>query len=870
MSRNKASSTGQSNLKYGANPVPEQQQRTYTKNFSFCSHAKGANVARVDVKDNKIIRIRPLHYDEKYQPEGFRPWKFEAHGKAYNPLMKEPLSPYALSYKKRVYSPNRIKYPLLRVDWNPDGERNTHNRGVSKFKRISWDQATDIIAGEMRRIGEKYGSSAIYLMMGNHGETKCIHGTHGIPIRLLKEGYTEQRANPDSWEGWYWGAQHTWGMDCPWTKTMSVGMMAPQTNVIKDISENGEMVLFIGCDLETTPWAFQGQSFSRISYWWTELGIKQVYVCPDLNYGASIHADKWIPILPNTDASLLLAIAYTWMIEGTYDKGYISTHTFGFDKFEDYVLGKEDGIPKTPEWASALCGISPWTIYALAKEWASKTTSVIHYMGGSYIRGPYATEPARLEVMLLAMQGVGKPGVHQVSLDSGMPRGERVPNLHSVLRGDAHGKPKQLIWKPLLHEAILNPPVSWYASFMWAPVEDQFNKYHYPVEGASEIHMIWSDEGCFINCWNCGNKMIEAFRSPKIEFILEQHPWLENDCLYADLLLPVNTKLEEEDISVGYSAQFDLIFPEGKCIDPIGESKSDYEIVGEIAKKLGKYEEFTEGKSIEEWIKLGFEESGVADMVTWEELKEKGYYVVPTDPDWEKEPAGMIKFHNDPEANPLHTKSGKIEFYCQWLAEHFPGDEERPPVPRYISGGVTHQESRSCERAKKYSLLLVSNHPRWRVHAEHDDIAWLREIATCKVRGFDGYLYEPVWINPKDAVPRGIKNGDIVKLYNERGAVLGGAYVTERIIPGAVYQDHGARHDPITTGLDRGGANNLISPANTTSKNACGMATGGYLVEVQKINVSEMEEYRKKYPEAFARKYDPAYGLLFDSWVEAE
>ena len=138
------------------------------------------------------------------------------------------------------------------------------------------------------------------------------------------------------------------------------------------------------------------------------------------------------------------------------------------------------------------------------------------------------------------------------------------------------------------------------------------------------------------------------------------------------------------------------------------------------------------------------------------------------------------------------------------------------------------------------------------------------------MKGPDGYLYEPVWINPKDAAPRGITNGDIVKLYNERGVVLGGASVTERIIPGAVYQDHGARHDPITTGLDRGGANNLISPANTTSANADGMATGGYLVDVQKVTVSEMEGYKKKYPEAFARKYDPAYGLLFDSWVESK
>ncbi len=850
-------------------PGQNQPETTFTKNLSFCAHCNGSNVACVDVKDGKIVRIRPLHYDEKYEPEEFDPWQMNARGKVFRPTMKEPISPFGLSYKKRIYSPNRIKYPLQRVDWNPNGERNTQNRGISKFKRISWAEAIDKIASEIKRIQEKYGTSAILLKMGNHGETKCVHGTHGVPPRLFKEGYTAQFLNPDSWEGWYWGAEHVWGMDCAWTNTLSVGMMAPQTNVIKDISENSEMVIFIGCDPETTPMAFSGQASSRLCYWWKELGIKQVYVCPDLNYGAAVHADKWIPILPNTDTALLLAIAYTWITEGTYDKDYLATHTFGFDKFVDYVMGKKDGLPKTPRWASNQCGVKSITIKALAREWASKTTSTMHNAGGSYIRGPYSHEPARLEVFLLAMQGLGRPGVHQASMvtGGGAPRGVVIPSVRAAFRGDAEGKPKQYIYKTLLHEAILNPPVSWYSSNFTGPVQDQFNKYHYPVEGASEIHMIWNDDGCFTACWNAGNKMIEAFRSTKIEFILTQHPWLEDDCLYADIILPVNTKFEEEDISTGYSENFDLIFPEGKCIEPIGESKSDYEIVGEIARKLGMYNEFTEGKTIEEWIKFGFEKSGVASMVSWEEFNKNGYYVVPTARDWEKAPAGMIEFYKNPGEHPLHTKSGKIEFYGQWLAEHFPDDEERPPVPHWIPEGVTHQESRQSKRAGTYPLLLVSNHPRWRTHAEHDDVTWLREIKTCKVKGADGYMYEPVWINHVDAEARGIENGDIVKMYNERGIVLGGAYVTERIIPGAVSQDHGARHDPITIGLDRGGSNNLISPANTTSKNACGLATSGYLVEVEKVSSAEMEAWRTNYPEAFKREYDPASGLCLNSWV---
>ena len=105
-----------------------------------------------------------------------------------------------------------------------------------------------------------------------------------------------------------------------------------------------------------------------------------------------------------------LAIAYVWITEDTYDKEYIATHTVGFDKFKDYVLGKEDGIPKTPDWAAEICGVPSRTIKALAREWAAKTTTIVHGVGGSYIRGPYSTEPARLEIVLMAMQGMGKPG----------------------------------------------------------------------------------------------------------------------------------------------------------------------------------------------------------------------------------------------------------------------------------------------------------------------------------------------------------------------------------------------------------------------------------------------------------------------------
>jgi trimethylamine-N-oxide reductase (cytochrome c) len=725
-------------------------EKTVLKSLGLGGTIGGGNPTAVDVKDGKIVRIRPFHYDWKYDKKEFNPWKIERGGKTLEPLTKSLPCTFSLAYKKRVYSPNRIKYPLKRVDWDPNGERHPENRGKSKFKRISWDEATDIIASEIKRVHKEYGPLAILAQADGHGECKTINTPHGQQTLLLDKmgGFTQQVRNPDSWEGWYWGSKHVWGDG-------NVGMMDPADNIVRDISVNCDMVLFWSCDPETTPWGFTGQFASRLCFFWSEAGIKQVYICPDLNYAAGIHADKWIPVLPNTDAALQLAIAYVWISERTYDKEYVATHTVGFDKVEDYVMGKEDGIPKTPEWAAKKCGVPEWTIKALAREFASRTTTIAHYFGGSMIRGPYSTEPARLECILLGMQGLGGPGVHQAQITfTGMPRSKVIKGTYWLVTAFRErivkpyaatmlGYTKQQIPKTLIQEAILNPPITyWGNGAILSKVEDQFVKYTYPIpeeEGGTEIHMIWTDTPCRTTCWNHGNKTVEAFRNPKIECVVAQHPWLENDCLIADIVLPANTTMEIEDIvtNVRQGLQFQSVALQEQAISPIGESKSDYEIVLEVAKKLGMYEEVTEGKTVEELMKVYFDNQGLQNFISWEELKEKGYYVYPIAEEWEEDPAGFIKFYEDPEANPLPTPSGKLEFYSERLAKHFPDDEERPPIPKWIEKGETHDERLSSERAKKYPLLQMSNHGKWRVHSQCDDISWTRETLTGKGKGAD-------------------------------------------------------------------------------------------------------------------------------------
>jgi anaerobic selenocysteine-containing dehydrogenase len=238
--------------------------------------------------------------------------------------------------------------------------------------------------------------------------------------------------------------------------------------------------------------------------------------------------------------------------------------------------------------------------------------------------------------------------------------------------------------------------------------------------------------------------------------------------------------------------------------------------------------------------------------------------------------------------NPLMTPTGKLEFYSAFMAEKSPDDTERKPYPRYVVGGPgqTWDESQviedGAEKCKTYPLVLQSQHCRWREHVQLDDVPWLREIPSCKIKGYDGYMYEAVWLHPVDAAARGIKHGDIIKLYNERGTELCGAYVTERIKPGSIHADHGAHVDYISNDeedwddrgekwVNRGGTLNQLSPDAYGHKYIPQyMVVSAYLVEAAKVTGDEMQQWREEHPNAFARDYDPAYGLLFDAWLEKE
>ena len=846
--------------------------KTVYDNIDWCGFGTGCNVSRVDVKDNRILRVRPLKYDEAYDMERFRPWRLEHEGKVFEQPMHSLIPPTSVAYKKHAFSRNRIPYPLIREDWEPEGDRHPETRGVSKYRRISWDEATDIIAKELRRQFDLYGPGSVLLQQDGHGETKIVHPCHGAMVKLLEllGGSTIQARQPDSWEGWYWGAKHLWGNE-PYGQGMT-------GNLFYDITKHTKMLLYWGCDNETTTWGWASQMPSRLSYWFTDCGITSVAIAPDLNYSAAVHADKWIPVYPNTDLALQFAIAYVWMTEGLYDKDYVETHSVGFDWLEYETLGKGDGIPKTPEWAEPLCGVPARTIKALARKWHKEATTTCHCNGGSFIRSCYSHEPARMEAALLTMQGLGKPGrnfmkfiewnLYGVDAFNPMPPCEEDFESWGGYNGALLDGCERFIPKTLIPEGIMaTEPIKWHGHVICSmPTEDQFEEFQFPREGEPFLHMIWSDTPCWSTCWNGGNEYLKALRSENLEFVILQHPWFENDAHFADIVLPVTSRFEVRDVGIDHSCGvWNTIVHADQCVEPYGEAKSDWECVCAVAEKLGLLEEYTGGRDVEDCIRATFDGARDTMPLAYEEWLEKGYYPSPTREGWEDLPAGFHNFCVDPEHFPLQTPSGKVEFYSTRLAENFPDDQERTPYPHYIAATERFHEYREDPKAQEYPYLLVSNHPRWRVHANFDDNPWLREIETCKVVGPDGYAYEPVWVNPVDARELGVEAGDVVKVVNDRGWTMGGVYVTERIRPGVVYQDHGSRIDPIVPGeSDRAGANNLIAPKECTSANCAGEVTSGFLVGIEKADVFALA---REYPEAFGRTFQADEGPDIDNWL---
>src|SRR5665647_1575755 len=372
----------------------------------------------VDVQDGKILRITPMDLDDTDAAS----WTIEARGRTFTPPRRTTVMPYTAGHKSMIYSPKRVLTPLKRVDFDPNGERNCEKRGESGYEPISWDEALDIVCGEINRIKRAEGPGAILTTCGSHhlwGNVGYRHSAYQRFTNLV--GIVQAAHNPDSWEGWHWGGMHMWGY------SHRLGI-PEQYDLVEDALKNTEMIVFWSADPESTGGGIYSAFESTVRRsWLKELGVKMVFIDPYYNHTAGLIADKWFSPRLGADVALGLGIAYTWLTEGTYDKEYVAGRTVGFDEWKAYVLGESDGVPKTPEWAEGESRIPARDIRALAREWGSKKTMLASGSLGGWggaCRSATGNEWARTMIALAAMQGMGKPGSNIWGTCQGAPSDE--------------------------------------------------------------------------------------------------------------------------------------------------------------------------------------------------------------------------------------------------------------------------------------------------------------------------------------------------------------------------------------------------------------------------------------------------------------
>ncbi len=819
----------------------------------------------VYVEDGKVTRIRPLQIPEVDYP---KPWIVEdKNGVKYSPPKAMRLAQNVHAERNRLYSKDRILYPLKRVDFDPNGERNLQNRGKSGYVQISWDEALGIVAGELQRVTDTYGSHAISGMTSSHHNWGIVGYKMGPFHRFMGMlNHTPVFDNPDSWEGWHWGAAHMWGF------FWRLGQ-PEQFDLLQDTLKYSDMIIFWSNDPDSTHGIYGGSETNIWRVWLKECGIKCVFIDPFFNYTNAVMDGTWIPIRPGTDAAMQAAIAYVWFMDDTYDHDFIDRKTVGIEEFKKYIIGEEDGIPKTPEWAEQECGVPARQIRALAKEWASRRTVVsggARGGEGGACREAYGTEHTRMLVALSAMQGIGKPGVSIWGTTMGCPvnydwfPGYADPDSRMGYTRFAERKlakeitTKQRLYRLTLPDAILNEHDEFISDgFCGSSLEQQFIPHEYPIEGL--IKLFYRYGGSFIGTMSDTNKWVKMYQSDKLEFVVNQDCWWGSETGYADVILPACTNLERNDIAEwcnagGYTSNgqnginWRVLVRMQKCIEPLGESKSDYEILTLLADRLGMGKLYTEGRTEDDWARGFWEISDFNKVMSFDEFEKKGYYVVPVAEDYKEAPA-LRWFYEDREcdtqdvlnirlgterAKELGSVTGKLEFVSESLKAFDPDDWERPVVPHYIPSW----EGWNTPGFEKYPLQMISPHPRFSFHTHYDKhTEWLNEIPQHR-KMKDGYPWWIARLNPTDAKERGIANGDLVELFNERGNVICIVELTERV-PVGVIHSYGcsAKYDPVEPkpgALDYGGCVNLLTSGRMISKNAPGMTPNSCRIDVRK------------------------------------
>ncbi|MFB5746162.1 selenate/tellurate reductase subunit YnfE [Cedecea sp. S5-13] len=708
------------------------------------------------------------------------------------------------SIRRRINHPERLNYPMKRVG----------ARGEGKFERISWDEALDIVSASLKQTVEKYGNEAVYINYSSGVVGGNI--TRSSPYASLVARLMNCYGGFLSHYGTYSTAQIACAM--PYTYGSNDG------NSTSDIENSKLVVLFGNNPAETR------MSGGGITYYLEQArersNARMIVIDPRYTDTAAGREDEWIPIRPGTDAALVAGLAHVMISENLVDRPFLDKYCVGYDEktlpanaprnghYKAYILGEgDDGVEKTPRWASAITGIPADRIIKLAREIAGTKPAYIAQGWGPQRQANGELTSRAIAMLPILTGNVGVNGGNSGARESTYTITiERMPVLENPIKTQI----SCFSWT----DAITRGPE------MTAKRDGVRGKDKLDVP----IKFIWNYAGnTIINQHSDINKTHAILQDDKqCEMIVVIENFMTSSAKYADILLPDLMTVEQEDIipndyagNMGY-----LIFIQ-PATAPKFERKPIYWMMSEVAKRLGDdvHQAFTEGRTQREWLQYLYAKMLAKDpaLPAYEALREMGIYK-------RKDPAGHFvaykKFREDPQGNPLKTASGKIEIYSSKLADiaaswELEKDETISPLPVYAS---TFEGWDSPQRSE-FPLQLFGFHYKSRTHSTYGNIDVLQAAAR-----------QEVWINPLDAKRRGITNGDKVSVFNGRGEVRIEAKVTPRIMPGVAAMGQGAWHNADMGGdrIDHGACINTLT-THRPSPLAKGNPQHTNLVEIKKI-----------------------------------
>jgi anaerobic dimethyl sulfoxide reductase subunit A len=687
-------------------------------------------------------------------------------------------------YRRFVYNPDRLKYPMKRVG----------KRGEGKFERISWDEATDIIAREWKRIGDTYGPGSRFCTV-NTAETGGVYSGDVMARRLL------------SLTGGYLDYYHSVSQGNSLAATPYTYGIAATGNSMDTLLDSKLVILWGHNPAETI--------FGHTNHYFQEMkrrGIKFIVVDPRYSDTVAAYADQWVPLLPTTDNALMDAMAYVIVSENLHDKAFLDTYCLGFDEDHmpegvsgdesvlTYLMGKKDGIPKTPEWAARICKVPANTIRQLARDYASAKPAALIQGWGPQRHG-CGERTVRGATLLASLTGnVGKRG--------GWASGHG---------GCANRK------FAVMADVVANPVKASISIMNWMQAVEDASKVT-PADGLKGVEKL--DANIKMILCMAGNYLVNQnpdvnatarllADESKVEFILCADLYLTPSAKYADLLLPATSFLEQWNLATTWGTASYLTLSE-QLIEPLHEARNAYDWLAEVARKLGVEKPFTLGRTQKQWV-----EEIVAE--TRRKMPNEG---IPTFEEFLVQRAHLFKNSlnyvafqkqiEDPVNNKFPTPSGKIELFSKRLYDM--NNPEIPAIPRYVASW----EGPEDPLTKTYPLQLITWKGKNRANSTFQLNPWERAVQP-----------QQLWINPLDAEKRGLKRGDLVRVFNGRGEIEIGIDVTPRIVPGVVALQSAAWWQPGKDGVDRGGCANVLTSTRMTPL-AHGNAHQTLLVEVRK------------------------------------